>query len=202
MRYRITAAMFAVLVAGLTAADVTFKSTWKSMDAGTVQFTGRKVVAVIITQDDSLRVAGEEALARELGNRGMTGLASYRIIPKEEVRDPDKAKGWFERSGVEGVVALRPVSSKTERSYSADIWTTPAYSSLWGYYNYGWTSLPLSFSATDNTLVVVETLIFSVPKNQLLWAAVTESRNPKQMPSFMTDLANATVKEMKKQGIR
>jgi hypothetical protein len=202
MRHRIAAAMFAVMVAGLTAADVTFKSTWKSMDAGTVQFTGKKVVAVIITQDDSLRVSGEEALARELGSRGMTGVASYRIIPKEEVRDPDKAKGWFERSGVEGVVALRPISSKTERSYSADIWTTPAYSSLWGYYNYGWTSLPLSFSASDNTLVVVETLIFSVPKNQLLWAAVTESKNPKQMASFMNDLANATVKEMKKQGIR
>jgi hypothetical protein len=34
----------------------------------------------------------------------MQGVPAYRIVPKEELRDADNAKGWFERPGVEEVV--------------------------------------------------------------------------------------------------
>src|SRR4029450_4854132 len=93
-----------VLSVHALAADVKFKSTWKSMDAGQVSFAGKKVAALVMTDDDSLRVSGEEALVRELTARGLQMVASYRIVPKEEVKNPDSAKGWYERSGVEGVV--------------------------------------------------------------------------------------------------
>ena len=56
-------------------------------------------------------------------------------------------------------------------------------------------------SSREDTVVVVETLVFSVPKNQLLWAAVSETKNPKQLQRFVTDLVNATAKEMEKQGL-
>ena len=52
---------------------------------------GQKVAALVIDKDESLRVAGEEGLARELSDRGLQGVASYRFVPKEELRDVDKA---------------------------------------------------------------------------------------------------------------
>jgi len=51
------------------------------------------------------------------------------------------------------------------------------------------------------TVVVVETTIYSVPRNQLLWAAVSETTNPKQLQSFVEDLVKQSVKEMQKQGL-
>jgi len=56
-------------------------------------------------------------------------------------------------------------------------------------------------SVREDTKVVVETLIFSVPKDKLLWAGVSETDNPKNMDVFMKDLVTRTVKEMKKQGL-
>ena len=50
-------------------------------------------------------------------------------------------------------------------------------------------------------VVTVETLIFSVPRNQLMWAAVSETRNPKTLQKFVEDLVKESVKELQKQGL-
>jgi hypothetical protein len=40
-----------------------------------------------------------------------------------------------------------------------------------------------------------------VPRNQLLWAAVSETKNPKTLQRFITDLVKASVKELHDQGL-
>ena len=115
-----------------------FTSVWRSPDAAAVSFAGKKVAALVITQDDSLRISGEESLVRELTARGLTSVATYRIAPKEELQSADRAKGWFEKAGIEGVVAMRPVSNDKRTTYNPGMWVSPAYSTFWGYYGYGW----------------------------------------------------------------
>lgn len=185
----------------LSAASVKFTSTWKSPDAGTVNFAGKKVAALIISQDESLRISGEEALVRELTARGMEGVATYRIAPKEELRDPERAKVWYEKANVEGVVAVRPVSADKRQTYTPDIWINPYYSTLTGYYGYGWGSVYVPGSVQNETFVVVENTIYSVPRNALLWAAVSETRDPKTLQQFIQDLVKESVKELQKQGL-
>src|SRR5262245_8410739 len=111
MRRPLVSLLAASMAVVTIAAAPKFTSVWKSPEAGDVKFAGKKVAALVITNDDSLRVSGEEALTRELSARGMQGVATYRIAPKEELSVPEKAKGWFERANVEGVVAIRPVST-------------------------------------------------------------------------------------------
>ena len=53
----------------------------------------------------------------------------------------------------------------------------------------------------SDTVVTVETLIFSVPRNALLWAAVSETKNPKSLQKFLEDLVKESVKELHKQGL-
>jgi hypothetical protein len=50
-------------------------------------------------------------------------------------------------------------------------------------------------------VVVLETLVFDVTSNRLVWASVTETKNPKELQPFISDLARATLKEMQKQGL-
>jgi hypothetical protein len=182
-----TACTTAVIVVALLAvlpAAIRFTSTFKSMDAGGVSFAGRKVAALVISNDDSLRVSGEEALAKELTARGMQALATYRLAPKEEMRRAETARPWFEKAGVEGVVAVRP-----------------NYGTLWGYYGYGWTAVFVPGSQRQQTVVVVESTVYSLPRNQLLWAAVTETTNPRDLRAFVAELAKTSVEEMQKQGL-
>lgn len=197
----VAAALAAAALLPAAAAAPKFLSVWKTPAASEVTFAGKKVAALVITKDDSLRVAGEEALARELTGRGIQGVATYRIAPKEELGDADKAKIWFEKAGVDGVVAMRPVSSEKRATYTPGTWVNPYYGTLWGYYGYGWGSVYVPGTIGRETVVTVETLIFSVPRNTLLWAAVSETRDPKNLQRFVTDLVKESVKELHKQGL-
>jgi len=185
----------------LVSAAPKFTSVWRHQDAAQVSFAGKKVAALVIAQDQSLRVSGEEALVRELTARGLQSVATYRIAPKEELQSADRAKPWFERANVDGVVAMRPVSKDQRTTYNAGVWTNPYYSTLWGYYGYGWNSMYIPGSVDRDTVVVVETTIFSLPRNQLVWAAVSETKNPENLQQFIEDLVKECVKELQKQGL-
>jgi hypothetical protein len=195
-------ALFVILTAAALSAGPKFLSTWKAPGAAGITFAGKKVAALVISNDDSLRMSGEEALVRELVARGMQGVAAYRIVPREELQSADRARGWFERSAVEGVVALRPVSSEKRHTYtSPTVWANPYYGSLWGYYGYGWGAVYIPGSEREDTIVVVETLIYSVPRNELVWAGASETKNPKTLQRFIADLAKETAEQLKKQGL-
>jgi hypothetical protein len=193
-------AMVATLGA-IPLADVKFTSTFKSLDAGSTSFFGKKVAALVITSDDSLRVPAEEALARELTGLGMQGVATYRIAPKEELAGADRAKPWFDRANVEGVVALRPVSKDTRITSTPGMWSTGYYSTYWGYYGYGWSQAYIPMTYGREEFVVVENTIYNVKTNSLLWAAVADVSDPKGLPKFMAELVKATLKEMQKHGL-
>ena len=183
-------------------AAVKFTSTFKSLDAGSVSFAGKKVAALVISNDDSLRVAGEESLVRELTARGMQAVATYRIAPKEELRSAETAKPWFEKANVEGVVVVRPVSADTRQAYTTGTWVSPNYAHALGLLRLR-VELCVRASARcrRRRRIVVETTIYSVPRNQLLWAAVTETTNPRDLRAFVEELVKDSVEEMQKQGL-
>jgi|SRR6478736_4493153 hypothetical protein len=193
---------FVAIAAGIAlSAEVRFTSTFKSMDAGSTSFAGQKVAALIMTKDDSLRVAGEEALASELTARGMQGVATYRIAPKEELQKAETAKGWFEKAAVAGVVALRPIAAEMRTTYSPGVWVSPSYGTLWGYYGYGWGQVYIPGTSGSERVVVVETTIYSVASNQLVWAAVAEIADAKDLRQGIDQLVKASVKVMQEQGL-
>ena len=201
MRLSFRLALALAIAAGAAVHAATFKSTWKAPDAGTIGFAGKKVAALLISKDDALRMSAEEALARQLTAIGVQGVGAYRLIPREELENKDKAKAWFEKTGVEGVVAMRPVSAKTVTTYTPSMWSSGYYTSLWGYYGYTWGAVYDPGYLREDTVVTVETLVFSVPRDKLLWAALSETTNPKSMDAFMKDLVTTAVKEMKKAGL-
>ena len=184
------------------AADTKLTSTWKAPEAAGMSFAGKKVAALIISKDESLRISAEEWLAEELTARGVQGVATYRMVPREETTSAEKVKVWFERAKVDGVVTMRLVSADTKRTYSPVVWSSGYYPSFYGYYGYGWTTvIDMGGGLQTNTEVVVETLVYSVPKNTLLWAGVSETKNPKDARAFMKDLVATVVKEMQKEGL-
>jgi len=56
-------------------------------------------------------------------------------------------------------------------------------------------------SVSQDMVVIVETTIYSVPRNALLWAAVSETKNPKKLAEFVQGLVTASIKELQKQGL-
>jgi len=186
---------------GLAAASHTFTSTWKAPGAGPLNFAGRKVVALVISTDENLRMSAEAALAREITARGPRGVAAYTLIPREEITDKAKARGWFERTAVEGVVAMRIVGIDKQKAYSSYVWSSGYYGNFYDYYGNGWATVtPIGKGHIDTTLAV-ETLLYRVSDAQLIWASVSQTTNPKDAGSFMKGLVSEVVKELQREGL-
>jgi hypothetical protein len=178
-----------------------FVSTWKADGVTQINFAGRKVAAVLITDDTSLRVPAEEALARELTARGPTGVPAYRIIPKEELTKKDAAKGWFERAGIAGLVVLRPVKTETEKVYSSAVWVSGYYNYAWDYWGYGWANVVPIGKGRDQRTITVETMLYDLSNGTPMWAAVTRTTDPKDVQSYVKGLAKDVVKRLENEGL-
>ena len=146
-----TLAVAVAAVAALSAA-ITFTSTFKSLDAGSVSFAGKKVAALVISNDDSLRVAGEESLVRELNARGHAG---GRDLPyRAEGRTAPRGDGQAlvrESQGGRRRRRCGPVSADTRQTYTPGTWVSANYGTLWGYYGYGWGAVYVPGAAQKET---------------------------------------------------
>jgi hypothetical protein len=179
-----------------------FTATWKSPEAKAGAYAGKKVVGLIVSDDMNLRQSTEEALARALTARGVEGIAAYRLIPKEEIHNPDSVKAWFQRAGAAALVAMRLVDVRKETTPSVTVWSSSSYySSLWSYYPYAWTESYEVVSTRTDTTVEIETLLFDVASGHLLWAGASDTMNPKDAQAVVTDIVDAAADEMKKDGI-
>jgi len=191
-----------VLSAALVAASGNeFISTWKAPGAAPIDFAGRKVAAVFILDDNNVRVAGEEALAREITARGPVGVATYRILPKELLSKKDEAKAWFERQGIAGLVVLRLVQTDKEKVYSSAVWVSGYYNYAWDYWGYGWASVYPIGKAREERTFTVETLLFDLSKGTPIWAGVTRTTDPKDVQAYVKELAKDVVKQLEKEGL-
>lgn len=178
-----------------------FVSTWKAPGATELNFAGRKVAAVLISQDTSLRMSAEEALAREITARGANGVASYRMVPKELLTDKKAAKEWFERAGVAGLVVLRPVQTETTKEYSAVVWQSGYYTHAWEYWDYSWSSVIPIGKGRDRQTITVETLLYDLSTGAPIWACVTRTTDPKDPQSYVKSLSVDIIKKLEQDGL-
>jgi hypothetical protein len=185
----LAATLTVAIAASVTLSAVKFMSSWASPDSASVSFAGKKVAAITMTDDMSLRMSTEEALARELTAKKIGAIASYRIIPGEELRNPDRARAWFQRDQVAGAVILRPVSTETIPRYAPDLWVSTSYAGLWDYYPTAWSTVYVRERQVGNDLrIVVESLVYDVPTGKLVWGGVSESTNPKNLQSLIGEI--------------
>jgi hypothetical protein len=198
------AALAAVVAVGCAA--TTFTSKWRNPEASQLNFKGRKVVALVLSQDESIRYSSEDTLARELTARGAVGVPAYTLIPKELTRDKEKAKAFVEKAGVVGVVSMRVAGKDKEISSTPGgfNWGAPYYSSFWaggGYYGWAWGGVyEPSYLRTD-TIVSVETLVYSLEQDKLAWAGRSDTVNPEKVGPFIKELTAKVAADLKKEGL-
>jgi hypothetical protein len=187
----------ALLVTTAIAADNEFISIWKAPGAKPLDFVGRKVAAVVIVDALDLQMSAEEALAREISARGPIAVPSYRIVPREDLKSAEKAKGWFEKNGIQGMAVIRVLGTDKEKVYSSVVYTSAYYANGWDYYGYGWTSVYHIGGGRTQTSVTVETLLYDLTTGGPIWAGVTRTTDPKNPQSYMNQLAKDIVKKLK-----
>lgn len=194
----------AAVAAGGCGATTKFNSTWRNPEAAPGSLHGQKVVAMVVSPNEATRRGAEEALARALTALGVQGVAAYSIFPTASAQDKDRAKAAFDKFGAVGVVTMRVIGQEKEINSTGGMWyAQPSYGSFWGggYYGWGWGAVYSPGYLRTDTVVSVETLVYSLKQDKLVWAGRSETTNPSRVDTFVKELADLTAQHMKKAGL-
>ena len=149
-----------------------------------------KVLALAIAPDTSLLRRAERAICAEVTS--VTCVPAFAVIPESEMADTEKVKALVKRDGFDGAVVFRVVSARDKVTYVA-----PSYGpTFWGYYGYALTGTHAPGYLRSDQIVRVETSIYSVSEDRLLWVATTETMNPESVSSLVEDVAKAVRREL------
>jgi hypothetical protein len=184
-------------------ASTGFTSTWRNPEARPLKVSGAKVAALVMSKNEASRRAAEDALAREITARGAQGVAMYTIAGAAGAgRDEAKTRALLEKEGFAAVVVMRPVSSQQQITATPTMYAGPSYAGFWGgYYGYGWGAPWGGTEIRTDTLVNVETLVYSLEQNKLVWGGQSQTTNPSKVDSFVHEVASAAAKELRKEGL-
>jgi len=201
--------IFVALVLG-ACDDTHFRSTWSDPSAPTVDLRHKTAAAFLISQNESVRRSFELNLANQLTERGIETLPGYEVLPNTDVTNQNAVLSKLRGKDVDVGVFMRVVDQRQEISFVPGMWYGgPYYDPFWWRYGafYGpgfagsWPPYYDSGYYQTDTIVSVETLVYSVPDGKLLWGGVSETMNPSKVPSFVKDLVSETAKKLKKTGM-
>jgi hypothetical protein len=195
--------LVALTLMPLGCSSTSFESTWRDPKARPVRLEGKKVVAIFITNRGLIRRRAEDAMAREISARGAQGVPAYTILSDQEIKDPEAARPKLEKLGFSGAVTMRVVGRETQYTYQPDaVWVRPYYHTFWGgYWRWGWGTVYEPGYLVADRIVRVETLVYSLDQDLLIWAGVSRTIDPEQLENFIGELATAVTKQMTKDGL-
>ena len=162
-----------------------------------VSFEGRKVLALMISPDPGVRQEAEAELVSQMTR--VQGVAAHTIFSEDELRDADHTRRKIIGDAFDNVVTMRLVGSEQVRSWQPGLYPSYYYSP-WGYYGHAW---PLAYDPgylRTDTVVRVETNLYSVSEEKLLWSSLSESFNPKDTRTLVDNVARGVAKEMRRRG--
>jgi len=186
--------IFAVLGACQT---TTVTTVWKTPDPLPAE-PFHKVVALVLNTTPAERRAAEDRLASEIS--GGRGVPAYTLIPDDDLKDRERVRGILEKAGIDGAVVLRLVSREKQTEYHPPSYTPS--SSFYGYQSYDLYPPMYQQGYTTTTVVIqAEVSVYAVRDERLLWAGSSETTDPANIQDLVSQVAAATVAELKKQGI-
>jgi len=201
MERRFNQALALLGVSTLVACATTgFSSTWRNPEAQPLQVQGSRVAALVMHENEASRREAEDVLAREITARGAEGVPMYTVLPGANV-DEAQARAALEQAGFAGIVVMRPVGTEQQITGTPTMYMGPRYAGFWGgYYGYGW-GAPYGTDIRTDTIVSIETLVYSLSQNRLVWGGQSRTTNPSDVDALVREVAAAVAGELADEGL-
>lgn len=187
---------FALLAA---CAATTIKSEWKADDD-----TGpalKKILVVGVTERDDVRRVFEHEFAAALEARGTDAVPSYTTAADGAPESAEQLRAAVAETGADGVLLTRlvKVDKQMQRSSYAPPVAGPINYSVYGYYPQVWVGFYDPPRASSYDVVVLETRLYRVSSEKLVWAGGTETFSPssdmrKEVKAFSKVIIDALAK--------
>ena len=183
------------LALGLGAcASTNLTDTWVDPSVQTLPHF-RKVLVAAFHPDSTIRRNAEDALVANI--KRAEAVRSYEFTPDWEGGKLDAITDKLKRAGIDGVVTLRLVGVDKEQT-----WIHPGADYGFGGYWSGSYSMARGpgYGVTD-TIVRVETMIYTVDGGKLIYSARSRTFNPTDTAKTVKEIATSVAEDFKKRGL-
>jgi hypothetical protein len=173
-------------------APVKIQNSWKDPE-----FSGplRKVFVVGIARSDTNRRLFEDSFSRSLQNAGNPAVSSYTRIPETGQIDREQVRVAVTRADADAVMVTRLV--RAERGMQPGYSLPAAGTRFNGWYREA--AAPTVVNQYD--LVTLETTLWDVKSEKIIWSATSEIFNPNDVPTATGELAKVLIEKMRKDGV-
>jgi hypothetical protein len=165
-----------------------------------------KVLVVGVMKDDIKRRYYEDEFVKKITSSGRQAVTSYTLMPDlKAVNDKEELVEIVKKAGADSVLVttLKAVKEQ-EREVPPRVDYVPTMGMGYGYYPYYMNSYQAVYSpgyTTVDTVVQLETRVYALPTEDLVWAGNTESFNASSAGSIISESANLIVTDMKASGL-
>lgn len=179
-------------------ASTTIEKSWKEPSASVTKSPDNKVFIIALVKDETSRRVIEDILVTRFNNNA---VVSYKTITLDMLKNASENSldEQLQNGKFTHVLMMRLADVEKETSYVPG--TTSVYYGGYGrYYRYGssYYSSPGYYTTDKNYFV--ETTVFSIKENKLLWTGTTKTVNPTNMDRTINEIADVVSARMRKDG--
>lgn len=178
-------------------------SSWS--DPSVPIISGKKVLVVFIDSDLEKRKAVESEMAKYIKN----SVLGYTLLSDRSMLENNEATRFqLKRHAIDYIVALHfdgtvpQFDAKTTNVYK-DQADFGSVAGMYGYWDNGWKSAYQQQSITKNnkTIVQIETKVFDVPTEKMIWTSKSQTMNPQNADEAVGGVIKANADAMRKDGL-
>jgi hypothetical protein len=175
--------MILSLVAGISCATKTeLSGVWKSDSPVTKPM--ERMFVIGIAADDVKRRSFEDSFVTALEQHGVDAVPSYRVLPNPQQLSKESIQQAIRGRGFQGVITTRLVRiDETEEYIPPKTYVSPSYygRGLYGYYGRSYEVVHQPGYTVNTTIVRLETHLYDASSAELVWAAHSDTSNPKSI---------------------
>lgn len=178
---------------------------------GYEQTVFKKLLVIGVAEDQEGRRAFEDAFAGAINAQGGVASASSEQLPKSEQLSEDEVRSAVEAGGFDGVLITRLLAVDKQQQYTpASTYNNPRtryYAGGGGLYGYGfygfygttYTQVHEPGYFETSTTIRLETNLYSVATDSLVWTAQSDTVDPTSIPDIRESMTAAVAKKLKEE---
>jgi hypothetical protein len=185
-------------------------ASWVDPTATNQMTTGKKVFIASLTRNLEVRSKLEDALAKEAESRQISAIKSsehfrpdfYQNIPSEQ-----QLLTQIRETGANSILTVSLIDTKSETRHVPGTRTYSPYSfyrwygGFYSYFNYWQPSFYDPGYYVEDKTYFLETNLYSVDKNQIIWSAQSETMNPGSIDNFVSTYPKVIIAQLIKDGL-
>ena len=175
-------------------------NSWRAPDKQLHTGEWNKILVVALLKNETHRRKVEEELLNYLNGKG---IVSYKYLNDDINKiGLEKLQNKIKSDGFDGAITMRLIDIDKEKVFIPEQQNLYPiyYQNFSGYLYRGWASYNKPGYYSLNKTFIVETVVYSIKEDKIIWSGITESFNPDGVVNMTGDISKLIYKKMLAEG--